>query len=304
MENQPAPQKPAYKRYLNLLLKIGLTSLALFLVFRKVDLQQVGTILRTADYLWLVPALFLFLLSKYFNALRLQEFFRYVGLHLDTTYNLKLYLVGMFYNLFLPGGIGGDGYKVLLLRKAKGVKTRDLITASLLDRISGVVALGVLMFFSVYFSNIYEYLEAWRWLIWAGILLAYPLYYILLRYFFKSFLPIFNSSNIYSILVQTIQLGSVIMILLALHVDTLFAEYSALFMLSTFAAMLPLTIGGIGAREAVFVYLPPLIGSSISEDTSVTLSLLFFLITVVSSLGGAFIKAEQPQFDKTEAEIS
>lgn len=199
----------------------------------------------------------------------------------------------MFYNLFLPGGMGGDGYKVLILRKIEGVSTRGLITASLLDRVSGVVALGFLTLLAVLFSPIYVSLEKWRWLIWLGIFLAFPLYYIFLRLFFSSFLSIYWTSNVYSLMVQLLQLASIMMILWALKIDNLYVEYCMLFMLSTFAAMLPLTIGGIGAREAVFVYLPPLIGSSISEDTAIALSLLFFVISASVSLCGAFIQLDK-----------
>lgn len=292
MEKPAAKPQKAFKKYLKLFLKLGLTALALYLVFRKVNLHQIWQIVQEANLIWLLPALLFFVLSKWVNALRLQKFFDCIGLHLETMYNLKLYLVGMYYNLFLPGGMGGDGYKVILLRKAEGVRTRSIISASLLDRISGVVALGFLMLITAYFSNIFTFLQSWQWLVWAGVILAFPLYYLLLKYVFPIYLKIFHSSNIYSLIVQLLQLFSVIMILKALHINSLYAEYCTLFMLSTFAAMLPLTIGGIGAREAIFVYLPPLIGSSISEDSAVTLSLLFFLISAGSSLLGALIQLE------------
>ena len=48
----------------------------------------------------------------------------------------------MYYHLFLPGGIGG--YKVYLLRQRFPGKTTVLVRSLLLDRVSGVLALGML----------------------------------------------------------------------------------------------------------------------------------------------------------------
>jgi glycosyltransferase 2 family protein len=35
---------------------------------------------------------------------------------------IQLYLLGIYYNLFLPGGIGGDGYKIYLLKQKIKIK--------------------------------------------------------------------------------------------------------------------------------------------------------------------------------------
>ncbi len=59
----------------------------------------------------------------------------------------------MFYNLFLPGGIGGDGYKIYLLQKNYQTGTKKIFGAVLADRISGMVALVVLALIGVSFLN-------------------------------------------------------------------------------------------------------------------------------------------------------
>src|SRR5690606_10279600 len=83
----------------------------------------------------------IFAASQFIASTRLNNFFQGVGLHLTDFYNFKLYLLGMFYNLFLPGGIGGDGYKIYFLRRKSGIKGRRLLTAVFFDRLSGVWAL-------------------------------------------------------------------------------------------------------------------------------------------------------------------
>ena len=61
-------------------------------------------------------------------------------------------------------------------------------------------------------------------------------------------------------------------------------DYLAIFLISTIATIIPITIGGAGAREVTFLYLL----GSIQLETSigVALSLIFFAISAISSLAG------------------
>jgi uncharacterized membrane protein YbhN (UPF0104 family) len=56
-------------------------------------------------------------------------------------------------------------------------------------------------------------------------------------------------------------------------------------------AVLPFTVGGVGARELVMImgytYLP------INPNSAVAFSLLFFLITALSSFLGAFLQVDK-----------
>jgi glycosyltransferase 2 family protein len=98
--------------------------------------------------------------------------------------------------------------------------------------------------------------------------------------------------------VQGIQVVCVITILLSLNVNEFFMDYAILFLLSSVAAMLPLTIGGAGMREAVLLFLPELLKMPIEPTQAVTMSLLFFLINVIISLPGAFIQLEEKKVVK------
>ncbi|QKG53302.1 lysylphosphatidylglycerol synthase transmembrane domain-containing protein [Hymenobacter sp. BRD67] len=113
------PKAPisAWRRYALLAVKLAFMAGALWLVARHLDLPTLGRTLRYARPGWLGLAAGLFTLSKLISSVRLNTFFRAVGIQLTERYNLRLYWLGMFYNLFLPGGIGGDGYKVYLLGK-------------------------------------------------------------------------------------------------------------------------------------------------------------------------------------------
>jgi uncharacterized membrane protein YbhN (UPF0104 family) len=269
----------------------------LYLVFRKINLEEIGIILQQAHYWWLIPALLLLLVSKTASAFRLDVLLRCIGLPLGKWYNTQLCFIGMYYNLFLPGGIGGDGYKIYFLRKNYETPLRPLLSATLIDRLSGVIGLGVLVFMFVPPSSI---VIPEKYLLWVGLgwILIYPTYYFLLKFFFPAFLTTFWQINGYSLLVQGIQVICVITILLSLNVNEFFMDYAILFLLSSIAAMLPITIGGAGTREAVLLFLPGLLKMPVDTTQAVTMSLLFFLINVMISLPGAFIQLEEKQVVK------
>jgi uncharacterized membrane protein YbhN (UPF0104 family) len=87
---------------------------------------------------------------------------------------------------------------------------------------------------------------------------------------------------------QLLQVASAAFLLLALG-QPAHPAYLLLFLVSSLAVVLPITIGGIGARELAVVY----IGAwfPIEEEIMVAMTLLFFLITAIASLMGAAIKS-------------
>ena len=91
-------------------------------------------------------------------------------------------------------------------------------------------------------------------------------------------------TSFYSLLVQLSQLVCAYFILLSLGIDQQTVAYLFVFLVSSIVAVLPLTIGGVGARELVFILSHHHVG--IDENSAVAFSLLFFLITAITSLSG------------------
>lgn len=270
-----------------------LTGLALCLVFRKIDTVQLWEITKTIQWFWLIPAVLIFALSKVFTALRLNLYFRNIGLQISEKLNFQLYLVGMFYNLFLPGGIGGDGYKIYLLNKNFKTSVKSLIQSALLDRLGGLVSIVFLLFGLFLLVDVkLDFLEGdlWNGLMIAGIVLTIPAFWLVQKFFFKDFLPSFWSANAWSMAGQLAQLICAWFILQSLGVTENVLAYQLVFLLSSIVAVLPLTIGGVGARELVFVYAHTYAG--IDEAAAVAFSLIFFLISAAVSVVGAFVKVD------------
>lgn len=277
-----------FKNQLKTALKLLLTGLALFLVFRKINADQLLQIVKTIHWLWLIPAALLFILSKVATAIRLNRYFENIEIRLSELENWKLYLIGMFYNLFLPGGIGGDGYKVYLLNKQFKTPVKKLVQAALLDRLGGLVAIVFLLFGLFLIVDIQlDFLESqvWNGLMIAGLIGTIPAFWLAQKILFKDFLPSFWSANGWSFAGQVAQLICAWFILRSLGITENILAYQLVFLVSSIVAVLPLTIGGVGARELVFVYAHTYAG--IDETAAVAFSLIFFLITAAASLFGA-----------------
>ena len=124
------------KRWAKVAAQLVIAVLAIYYVFQDIDFEELKSTVLSAHIGWLFLAFLAFNASKILSAFRLNYFFRALGLDLKERFNLKLYYLGMLYNQFLPGGIGGDGYKVYLLNKWYGNSIKMLVSATLLDRVS------------------------------------------------------------------------------------------------------------------------------------------------------------------------
>ena len=121
-----------------------------------------------------------------------------------------------------------------------------------------------------------------------GIVLIVLSFSLMMRFSFPQFLASTTITLYYSLFGQLAQLVSAFFILKALGITAQIIEYPFVFLLSSIVAVLPLTIGGVGARELVFIFSHDYMG--IDQNAAVAFSLLFFLITAVTSLLGAFMK--------------
>lgn len=270
-------------RLLKLFLKILVTSAALYWVFTEVDFLQVSEALATANYLFLFFALLAYICSQIIASSRLYGYFQAINLPVGEVYNFKLYLLGLFYNLFLPGGIGGDGYKFYFLRKKFGVNGKSLFSAILFDRISGLWALALITSALVIFI---PQLEIPNWIPILVVILGTIVYYLVLKRFFKVFIQGFFWSHLKAIGAWSFQIFTVIMLLYGLGFDGKFSPYLFSFLLSSLVAIIPISLGGLGLREIANVG-----GATyFNLDTHVALllSLFFYMTAALVALTGVY----------------
>ncbi|NNE30406.1 MAG: flippase-like domain-containing protein [Saprospiraceae bacterium] len=262
-------------------LKVLVSAAILFFIFGKIEFSQVWLELKKTHPGFLFLALASFILSQWVSSIRLGLFWRCLKIPLGRTANWRLYLLGMYYNLLLPGGIGGDGYKLISLNQDYGTKRKDLFLALLFDRLLGLLALFLLaaLGMSWYFPS------PWS-LIPVAVILLIPLAYFILQKTKVDFLPAFPLGLSWSLLIQGLQILSAWFILQALGLEENVLIYLILFLLSSLAAVIPITLGGAGARELTFVFA----GSyfAIDVNAAIALSLMFYLLTLGVSLAGMY----------------
>ena len=277
-------------------IKIAISLILVVFVLNKIDTSKLLEILKNVNLFWLFLAFIFYNLSKLVSAIRLIYYFREIGIELSHKANFILYYVGMFYNLFLPGGIGGDGYKAYLLNKHHDIKLSLIIQALVFDRVSGLVALiflGALLYpFSSFDIKLFLYLSI------ALIFITYPLFFLISKKL-NRFLYYFKTTTIFGLAVQLLQLVAAYFIILSLNSNVPVVEFLVLFLISSVVSILPISVGGVGVRELTFMYGLKLIGYP--PDSGVAFSFLFFLITAISSfIGILFINNPYRQIKQEE----
>lgn len=272
---------PKLIKLLTTLAKLAVSILALIFVFKKIDLPSLFDLLKHCNIFLLFLAGIFFIISKLLSAYRLNFFFRSIETHIPENVNLKLYWLGMFYNLFLPGGIGGDGYKVYYLHKKLDTPVKKGVLAIIFDRITGLMSLGLLCM--IFATLIPEKIIPNLYVLIASCFGIIAFYYIVYKWF-NAFYCTLNTTNLLALGTQISQVISAFLILKALSNDHSMIEYLFVFLISSVVAVIPFTIGGIGAREVAFLYASKILALEI--PMSIALSLLFFIISAIVSLIG------------------
>jgi glycosyltransferase 2 family protein len=122
--------------------QIAVTVALLYYVFRDPEKRaQMGAALAVANYWWILAGILTYLVVEAAAAYRWQVLLRVQGIRLSKLRVGGLFLIGMFYNQFMPGGTGGDIIKTYLLFKETPDRKAGALLAVLFDRLIGLMAL-------------------------------------------------------------------------------------------------------------------------------------------------------------------
>jgi uncharacterized membrane protein YbhN (UPF0104 family) len=282
--------KKKYWNIIRLLLKLGFTVLLIYLVFQKIDIRQVKSVFLQSKPGFIIVALVCYFVSQVISSWRLLGFLQSIGIGAGFGFNLRLYMLGMFYNVFLPGGIGGDGYKIYILRKKFQLPTKKIFLSLLLDRVSGLWAIGFLAVSLTFFLPSFKSIEWWPVVFIAGSIL----YYFVYRYLFSAYLENLIRAHAKAILVQSLQLLSVFFILLSQDFGGNPSAFLFSFLLSSLATIVPISIGGLGIREYVIVHATAFF--NLDQPLAVFTTLCFYVLSTLSALTGAWFVYRSKEF--------
>ena len=130
------------KKILVTLFQLAVTIALLYWVYHDPNRRaQMAEALRHAHYSWVVIGILAYVVVEIAAAFRWHVLLKVQGIHLSFWRLSGLFLIGMFYNQFLPGGTGGDIIKSYLLLKETPDHKAGALLAVVFDRLIGLVAL-------------------------------------------------------------------------------------------------------------------------------------------------------------------
>lgn len=230
----------------------------------------------------------------------------------------RFYYIGLFFNNFLPGSVGGDVVRVYYLGRVTGLSKAAASVA--FERLTSGIALVAIALFSSFFLKTSKTVTLAVLLVAGIVILLGLLVYLLIKKGPKAKMP--NSDEVintkfkglntvkkgFAQILQTIanyrrkglfwwgmvsvlsilfQVGlawinQLLFLALGIHIPWL-----ALLMIITLISvitMLPVSVNGIGVREGSYVFFFQQLG--VPSEMAVAVSLLFFFLVSVSSLAG------------------
>jgi uncharacterized membrane protein YbhN (UPF0104 family) len=169
-----APPASSTRRKIVLAAKIVVSAALLALLVSKSDAPRLWSYVRTASVAWLVAALALYLLMILASAWRWGLLLDAQGVHVPGRRLTQSFLVATFFNNFLPSNIGGD--VVRITDTAKDARSRTLAALVVLfDR--GIGLLGLVLLAAVAAtiaagSGTVTGGPVPSWMLWGGFLVA------------------------------------------------------------------------------------------------------------------------------------
>ena len=302
--------KPIAIFLLKLLVSVGL--LAYFL--SRIHIERFIHTFATADYSWILLAMAVYLFTQGFSAVRWTVLARPLGIQTPFKDLVRYYLIGMFFNLFAPGTVGGDVSRVYYLVRdqdahahGRPVTTMPATMSVLMDRAIGMVVLvwlgaaGLLLFpeFAVPHTVRVVTLSIASGFVIAVLLLpllrlflpldGHPIV-VKLRLALRSYRLEWRAlalALLLSLVVHLIQAWMHLLMGRALGLDIPFSFCLIVYpLVGTFSAI-PVSLNGLGLREGGYVYLLAVRG--IGTEKAVAFGLLLFLIVALDSLIGGLL---------------
>jgi glycosyltransferase 2 family protein len=308
------------KKILVTFFQLAVTIALLYWVYHDPEKRaQMVQALRHAQYHWVAIGILAYVLVEIAAAFRWHVLLKVQGIHLSLPRLSGLFLIGMFYNQFLPGGTGGDIIKSYFLVKETPDKRAGALLAVVFDRFIGLVALvtitGALI--SLRFDFLSQTPETRR-LLWVLLALlgasilallstfvitGFKLFHLLPKKFpgREKLIEIAAAYHLYAWHWRAtfVAFGASVVAHLATFATFLSAAYALgarVPLVNFFAIMpvertisaLPISFAGIGLREKVLqIMLHGLCG--VPEGTAILIGSLSFLIILICCIPGAIV---------------
>ncbi len=308
------------KKILVTLFQLAATIAVLYWVYHDPEKRaQMVEALKNAQYQWVVIGILAYVLVEIAAAFRWHVLLKVQGIHLSLPRLSGLFLIGMFYNQFLPGGTGGDIIKSYFLLKETPDKKAGALLAVIFDRFIGLVALIAIT--GALISLRYDFLSKTtetRWLLRFLLVLLGASILGLLSTFVISGFNLFHSLpkkfpgreklieisaayHLYahhwratlaafgaSIVAHLATFATFLCVAYSLRANVKIVDFFAVMPIERTISAMPISFAGIGWREKVLqIMLHGLCG--VPEATAILIGSLSFLVVLICCLPGAIV---------------
>lgn len=304
--------KNKIKNCLNFLFRFGLSIILIVFLLRKIDFSQVFLLIKNADLYYLILAGLIFVLCNGLLLLRWDIIIKGLEVYIPFSHVVLSFFIGLFFNIFLPSSAGGDIARSINLFSHTPHKAR-VVASVVLDRISGFISLVLICGISLILG--YKYVNDSSVLLILAFFLFLLVGAILVLFSRRVFLRIsrlfsraphlaqklmsLNDSFVffrkrYGVFAIAIALSTVSQMLFfivsyfivkSFHSEVQLIYFLIFIPIICFITSLPITLGGLGVRDASSVYFFTKIG--LSNTTALGLSLMnFVFLTGVGLIGG------------------
>lgn len=288
----------------------------LTLVFTHIDLSQAWQQFQYLSWPFIVFALLFYTGCQWLSCLRWLVVLRSSGHSVPMSSLLSSYFAGMFLNNFLPGALGGDVYRVY--RVTQETKDSEVALVSVfLERFTGLAALSALALLGL--PPAFKLVGRWdiillfmacvgmlvgavlliaspRVLIWAEpwlekfrlsrLAARFAKIQILLRKFAQHRQALALSMGL-SLLLQLAIVYYHYLVAQQLRIPVSYLELLVFIPIIVVVTLLPISLGGLGLKEGLWVYLFTRIGLTVEQ--ALLLSLTITALSWLLSLPGAVI---------------
>jgi len=285
----------------------------IFFLFKLVPYQNLIEIYKASSKGYIILGLGVYFSCFIFGVLRWRLLLRALGVSVSVREVSISYLSSLFFNLFLPSLVGGDMFRGLSLSYRKK-EYGKVFSSVLMDRFSGAFAMGCIGFCAYLIGHrLIQAREVFFALcIFMAVLACATLVIFSKRffsclvhilrdgrfkrkivnfhdqlYFFKNNPRVFLKSLGYSLIIQLIVPLSFFIFSKAFFLETSLISFYILVPIVMVIALLPISIAGLGTREAAAVYFFSTVG--IAESVALGISLLNFVAMVIPSIVGGIV---------------
>ena len=298
-------------------LRISISIILLIFLFKQVDVKSLLDIVKKADKSLLFFSFFTSFFIYFFCFFRWKMLLNAVGIRLPLSRLLSPFAGGIFFNLFFPSTIGGDFVRSADLAMHTK-KTKEVVATVLLDRLSGYIGLVAVALLAFLWGRKLIQEKIIMQSLFALTVLTGVLIFILLilfngsiyskinkllhspnggklrttiesihqeMHYFRKHKKIIFNNLLLSFIIQALSPLSGYIISLSLGLKLNIAYFSIFLPIIGAVTLLPISVGGLGLRDALTIYFFTKVG--ISKDLSFAMSLLgFFFIAVYAGIGG------------------